>query len=78
MSLRLRWYIHIERINSERMQNNYVCQKKGRRKMGRSRKKWSHEIEDLKIIRIRNETRAARNRKEWRRVLLEANVQKRR
>jgi hypothetical protein len=44
MSLGLRWYRHIERLNNERMKNNYVCQKKGRRKRGRPLKMGSRDL----------------------------------
>jgi hypothetical protein len=76
MPLRIRCYINIERMNSERMQNNSVCQNGNNKKKGKTTKKWSHEIEDLKVMRIKNGHRAAINRKEWTRILLEAKVQK--
>jgi hypothetical protein len=70
MPLGLRWFIHIERTKSEKMQKNVFARMERTRKMGRLRKKWGHEIEDLKVIRIINGHRVTRKRKEWTRVLL--------
>lgn len=57
------------------MQNSSVFRSGKNKKIGKTTKKWSHEIEDLKLMRIRNGHRVARNRKERTKVLLEAKVQ---
>jgi hypothetical protein len=47
----------------------------GKRKRERPRKRWIDEVEeDLKIMGIRNRHAVARDRQEWRRIVLEAKI----
>jgi hypothetical protein len=75
-SLRLRWCGHIERMNNEIMPKQIMTTKtEGTRKRGRPRKRWMDEVEeDLKIMGIRNWHAVAKDRQEWRKILLEAKV----
>jgi hypothetical protein len=75
-SLRLRWCGHIERMNNERMSKKVMTTKmEGTRKRGRSRKRWIDEVEeDLKIMGTRNWHAVAKDRQEWRKIVLEAKV----
>ena len=63
-------------MNNAKMPKQMVTARiKGTRKRGRPRKRWTDEIEeDLKTMGIRNLYTAARNRKQWRRAALEAEV----
>jgi hypothetical protein len=47
----------------------------GTRKRGRPRKRWKNEVEeDLNIMGIKNGRGAARDRRKWRKIVLEARV----
>jgi hypothetical protein len=47
----------------------------GTRKRGRPRKRWIDEVEEvLKIIGIRNWNAVAKDRQEWRKIVLETKV----
>jgi hypothetical protein len=49
----------------------------GKRKRGRPRKRWTDEVaEDLKTLGIKNCPAVARDRREWRKILLQAKVHK--
>jgi hypothetical protein len=62
-SLRLRWYGHMARRNNERIPKHIVTTRmEGIRKTGNSQKRWTDEVT------------VARDGKERRRILLEANV----
>jgi hypothetical protein len=52
-----------------------IIKMEGPRKRGRPRKKWIDEVEeDLNIMRIRNWHAVAKDRHEWRKIVLEAKV----
>jgi hypothetical protein len=54
---------------------NITTKMEGTRKRGRPRKRWIDEVEeDLKIMGIRNWHAVAKDRQEWRKILLEAKV----
>jgi hypothetical protein len=63
-------------MNNERMPKTIMTTKmEGTRKRGRPRKRWIDEVEeDLKIMGIRNWHAVARDRQEWRKIVLEAKV----
>jgi hypothetical protein len=45
----------------------------GKRKRGRPRKRWKNEVEeDLNIMGIKNGRGAARDRRKWRKIVLQA------
>jgi hypothetical protein len=69
-------YGHIERMNNERMPKQIVTARmEGTRKRGRPWNTWTDEVqEDWKLMGIRNFLTVARDRKEWRRSVLEAKV----
>jgi hypothetical protein len=47
----------------------------GTRKRGRPRKRWKDEVEDnLNIMGIRNGSAAGRDRRKWRKIVLQAEV----
>jgi len=47
----------------------------GTRKRGRPRKRWKDEVEeDLNIMGIKNGRAAARDRRKWRKIVLQAKV----
>jgi hypothetical protein len=63
-------------MNNERMSKKIMTSKmEGNRKRRRPRKRCVDEVEeDLKIMEIRNWHVVARDRQEWRRIVLEAKV----
>jgi hypothetical protein len=75
-SLRLRWCGHIERMNNERMPKKIMTTNmEGTRYRGRPRKRWIDEVEeDLKIMGIRYWHAVAKDRRQWRKIVLEAKV----
>jgi hypothetical protein len=75
-SLRLRWFRHIERMNNERMPKKIMTTKmEGTRKRGIPRKRWIDEVEEgFKFMGIRNWHAAAKDRQEWRKIVLKAKV----
>jgi hypothetical protein len=73
--LRVRWCGHIERMNNERMPKKMTTKMEGTRKKRKTRKRWIDEVEeDLKIMGIRNWHAVAKDRQEWRKIVLEAKV----
>jgi hypothetical protein len=76
-SLRLRWLGHVERMQNQRMSKQTATDTvEGRRKIGRPRKRRRDESEDgLNVMGIRNRHAMARDRREWRKIVLEAKVQ---
>jgi hypothetical protein len=69
--LRLRWYGCTERLKNKRMPEWKEQGKEG------AQKRWTDEVENLKEMGIRLWHRVARDRMEWRRTVLEANVHNR-
>jgi hypothetical protein len=63
-------------MNNERMPKRIMTTKtEGTRKRGRPRKRWIDEVEeDLKIMGIINWHAVAKDRQEWRKIVLEAKV----
>jgi hypothetical protein len=63
-------------MNNERMPKRIMTTKtEGIRKRGRPRKRWIDEVEeDLKIMGIINWHAVAKDRQEWRKIVLEAKV----
>jgi hypothetical protein len=71
-SLRLRWLGCIERMPNQIVTDTMV----GRRKRGRPRKRRRDEVEEgLNVMGIRNRHAMARDRREWRQIVLKAKVQ---
>jgi hypothetical protein len=75
-SSRIRWYGYVERMQNERMPKQIaVATIEGTRKRGRPRKRWKDEVEeDLNIMGITNGRAAARDRRKWRKIVLQAKV----
>jgi hypothetical protein len=75
-SSRIRWYRHVERMQNQRMPKQIAAATiEGTRKRGRSRKRWKDEVqEDLNIIGIKEGRAAARDRRKWRKIVLQAEV----
>jgi hypothetical protein len=62
-------------MNNERMPKKIMTIKMERKRKRRPRKRWTGEVEeDLKIIGIRNWHAVAKDRQEWRKIVLEAKV----
>jgi hypothetical protein len=60
-------------MNNERMPKKITTKMEGTRKRGRPSKRWTDEVEeDLKIMGIRNLHAVAKDRQEWRKIVLEA------
>lgn len=75
-SQRLRWAGHVQRMGEHRIPKILMNGRiEGRRLQGRPRKRWIDSIEeDLKRMSIRNWKSVARNRDEWRGIVMEAKV----
>jgi hypothetical protein len=69
-------WTYIERMNNERMPRKIMTTKmEGKRKRERPRKRWTDEVEeDLKIMGVRSWHAVAKDRQEWRKIVLEAKV----
>jgi hypothetical protein len=62
-------------MNNERMSKKMTTKMEGTRKRGRPRKRWIDEVEeDFEIMGIRNWHAVAKDRQEWRKIVLEAKV----
>jgi len=72
--LRLRWCGHVERIGHQQMPKQIAASTiEGTRKRGRSRKRWTDEVEvNLSIVGIKNSQGLIRDLRERRKILLEA------
>jgi hypothetical protein len=77
-SSRIRQYGHVERMQNQRLPKQIATAIiEGTRKRGRPRKRWKDEVEeDLNIMGIKNGRAAARDRRKWRKTVLEAKVHK--
>jgi hypothetical protein len=75
-SSRIRWYGHVERMQNQRMPKQIAAATiEGTRKRGIPCKRWKDEVEeDLNIMEIKNRRAAARDRRKWRTILLQAKV----
>jgi hypothetical protein len=75
-SSRIRWHGHVERMENQRMPKQIAAAaREGTRKTGRPRKRWKDEVEeDLNIMGIKNGRAAARDRRKWRKIALQAEV----
>ena len=52
---RLRWYGHVERMQTQRMPTNYNTTMEGTGKRGRPRKRWRDEVEeDVNVMGMKN------------------------
>ena len=73
-SQRLRWLGHVERMSESRATKRvYRASMTGRRKQGRPRNRWKDEVErDLNSINIRGWKEAAKDRKRWKKVVMQA------
>jgi len=72
----LRWCGHVARIKNQRIPKQISTPiMEGTRKIGRPRKIWRDKVEgNLKIMGIKNSQAIARDRWEWRKIVLEAKV----
>jgi hypothetical protein len=74
--LRLRKYGHIEKMQNQRMPKQIAtATMEGTRKRGKPRKIWRDEVEK-KYNGKKNRQATARDRREWRKIVLEAKVHK--
>jgi hypothetical protein len=75
-SSRIRLYGHAKRMQNQRMPKHIAAATvEGTRKRVRSRKRWKDEAEeDLNIMRVKNVRAAARDRRKWRKIVLQAKV----
>jgi hypothetical protein len=75
-SPRIRWYGHIERMQNQRMPKQIAAATiEGTRKIGRPRKIWKDEVEeDLNIMGVKNGRAVARDRRKWRKIVLQAKM----
>jgi hypothetical protein len=75
-SSRTRWYGHVERMHFQRIPKQIAAvTTEGTRKIGRPRKRWEDEFEeDLNLMGIRNGRAAARDRRKWSKILLQAKI----
>jgi hypothetical protein len=75
-SSRIRWYRHVERMQNKGIPKQIAAATtEGTRKRGRPRKRRKDEVEeDLNIMGIKNERAAARDRRKWWKIVLQAKV----
>jgi hypothetical protein len=75
-SSRIRWYGHVERMQNKRLPKQIaVATIEGTKKRGRPHKRWKDEVEEyLNIMGIKNGRAAARDRRKWRKMVLQAKV----
>lgn len=71
---RIRWLGHVERMDEERIPKRIMLARmEGNRRQGRPRNRWIDEVKkDLQQMRIRNWKSTAKDRDEWRRIVLKA------
>jgi hypothetical protein len=78
-SSKIRGYGHVERMQNQRMPKQIAAATiRGTRKIGRPRKRWKDEVEDdLNIMGIKNGREAAKDRRKWKKIVLQARVHNR-
>jgi hypothetical protein len=72
--VRLRWWVHIERMSEDRIikKKLYMSKPEGRRSVGRPKMRWLDDVEeDLRKMRISGWRGKARRRDKWKSVCLE-------
>jgi SOS response regulatory protein OraA/RecX len=72
-SRRLAWLRHVEWMDEERLSRKLLHGRmEGRRRRGRPRKRWLHNLEDLRVMQVGRRWEKVRSKEEWRRIVREA------